>query len=98
LLESVRIEAGQDGIRRRPVALDEVVEEAVELTAPLLGLRSQRLAVDLPYPLPPVLGDAPRLTQVFVNLLANANKFSPPRSVVRVGGAVEEGRIALWVE
>jgi len=98
LLESVRIESGQDSIRSRPVALDEVVEEAVEMTAPLLAQRGQEVEIDLPYPLPAVRGDAPRLTQVFVNLLANANKFSPPQSVVRVGGAVEAGRIALWVE
>jgi len=98
LLESVRIESGQDSIRSRPVALDEVVEEAVEMTAPLLAQRGQEVEIELPYPLPAVRGDAPRLTQVFVNLLANANKFSPPGSVVRVGGAVEEERVALWVE
>ncbi len=62
LLESVRIEAGQDGIRRRPVALDEVVEQAVEMTAPLLDQRGQRVSVELPYPLPAVVGDAPRLS------------------------------------
>jgi signal transduction histidine kinase/HAMP domain-containing protein len=98
LLESVRIESGQDGIRRRPVALDEVVEEAVELTRPLLAQRGQTIDVDLPYPLPPLEGDAPRLTQVFVNLLANANKYAPAGSGVRVGGLVGEGEVALWVE
>ena len=30
-------------------------------------------------------GDKTRLTQVFVNLLANANKFAPEGSSVRVG-------------
>ena len=98
LLESVRIESGQDSIRGRPVALDEVIEEAVEMTSPLLAQRGQSIEVELPYPLPAVHGDAPRLTQVFVNLLANANKFAPAGSAVRVGGAVEEERIALWVE
>jgi signal transduction histidine kinase len=98
LLESVRIESGQDSLRSRPVALDEVVEEAVELTAPLVAQRGQRIEVDLPYPLPAVSGDAPRLTQVFVNLLANANKFAPAGSTIRVGGAVEESAVALWVE
>jgi signal transduction histidine kinase len=98
LLESVRIESGQDGIRRRPVALDEVVEEAVELTRPLLAQRGQTIEVDLPYPLPPVEGDAPRLIQVFVNLLANANKYAPAGSAVRVGGVVEKGDVSLWVE
>lgn len=98
LLESVRIEAGHASIRRRPVALDEVMEEAVEMTSPLLGQRGQRLELDLPYPLPEVEGDAPRLTQVFVNLLANANKYAPADSVVRIGGEVGAEVIALWVE
>jgi len=98
LLESVRIESGQHGIRSRPVALDEVIEEAVELTAPLLVQRGQRMAVELPYPLPAVRGDAPRLTQVFVNLIANAQKFSPAGSCLRVGGTVGERWVTLWVE
>lgn len=98
LLESVRIEAGHASIRRRPVALDEVVEEAVEMTSPLLGQRGQRLELDLPYPLPEVEGDAPRLTQVFVNLLANANKYAPADSLVRVGGEVRAEVVVLWVE
>jgi len=98
LLESVRIESGQDSIRSRPVALDEVLEEAVEMTAPLLAQRGQAIEVELPYPLPEVLGDAPRLVQVFVNLLANAHKFGPTGSTVHVGGAVNEGMVCLWVE
>jgi signal transduction histidine kinase len=98
LLESVRLDAGHADIRRQPLALDEVVEEASALTAPLLDLRGQTLEVDLPYPLPTVLGDAPRLVQVFVNLIANANKFAPADSTIRVGGQVEGDEVTLWVE
>ncbi|HEY6323173.1 MAG TPA: ATP-binding protein, partial [Thermoanaerobaculia bacterium] len=98
LLESVRIESGQDSLRRRPVALDEVIEEAVELTAPLVAQRRQRVEVTLPYPLPPVVGDAPRLVQVFVNLLANAQKFAPAGSLLAVGGEVTQRDVALWVD
>lgn len=98
LLESVRIEAGHASVRRSPVALDEIVEEAVEMTAPLLAQRNQRLEVDLPFPLPEVEGDAPRLTQVFVNLLANAQKFAPADSLVRIGGEVRPEVVILWVE
>jgi signal transduction histidine kinase len=98
LLESVRIEAGQGSIRRAAVALDEVVEEAVSLTSPLIAQRGQHLHVDLPYPLPPLVGDAPRLTQVFVNLLANANKFAPAGSEIRVGGELDDRAVSVWVE
>jgi K+-sensing histidine kinase KdpD len=36
--------------------------------------------------------------QVFVNLLANANKFAPAGSTIRIGGAAGNGEVALWVE
>jgi K+-sensing histidine kinase KdpD len=98
LLESTRIEAGQDAIRRRPCAMDEIVEEAVELMVPLLDQRKQTVEVNLPYPLPVIEGDAERLVQVFVNLLANANKFSPSGSAIAIGGEVADKELRIWVE
>jgi signal transduction histidine kinase len=98
LLESVRLESGRAGFRRQAVALDEVVEQALELTAPLIEQRGQEVVVDLPYPLPTVPGDGPRLTQVFVNLLANANKYSPAQATIRIGGAERAGSVVVWVE
>jgi PAS domain S-box-containing protein len=98
LLESVRIEAGESAVRRQPVALDEVVEEAVEMTRPLLEQKQQEILVELPYPLPVVQGDASRLTQLLVNLLANAGKFAPAGTLVRIGGETAPERVVLWVE
>jgi signal transduction histidine kinase/HAMP domain-containing protein len=98
LLESVRIEAGQHSIRHYPVALDEAVEEALDLTRPLMDQRGQTVLFELPYPLPMIAGDAGRLTQVFVNLLANANKFAPAGSTIRIGGVVGSSFVTLWVE
>ncbi|HTY49210.1 MAG TPA: ATP-binding protein [Steroidobacteraceae bacterium] len=98
LLESVRIESGQLGIRRQSVDLALVVEEARALVESLLVLRQQRLQVDLPPDLPPVSGDETRLTQVFVNLLANANKFAPEASTLRIGAQAQGGTVTAWVE
>lgn len=97
LLESARVEAGHIKIRQRQVALDAVVEDALELIRPLLEQRSQTTVNALPYPLPMIIGDAARLTQVFVNLLANAHKYAPTGSTITVGGAVEAESIRLWV-
>jgi signal transduction histidine kinase len=98
LLESLRIEAGRDAIRHLPLDLDQVVEEAVEATLPLIHQKRQQLEVNLPVPLPPLSGDPQLLTQVFVNLLANANKFAPAGSLIMVGAEVDAGQIAVWVE
>jgi signal transduction histidine kinase len=65
---------------------------------PLLAQRRQTLSIVLPPSLPSVSGDAPRLTQVFVNLLANASKFAPETSVIEVGGEVRGQSIATWVD
>ena len=57
------------------------------------------LEVELPADLPLISGDKPRLTQVFVNLLANANKFAPEGSVVRIGARACTGaQVQAWVE
>ena len=98
LLESVRIESGQLGIRRQPVALAQVVEDAEDLVGGLLTQRRQVLRVALPEDLPTITGDAPRLTQVVTNLLANASKFGPEDSEISVGAAAVAGqKIELWV-
>jgi signal transduction histidine kinase/HAMP domain-containing protein len=98
LLESVRIESGQLAIRHQSVALAEAIEDAHALVGALLAQRGQTLEVELPEELPTVSGDKTRLTQVFVNLLANANKFAPPGSVVRIGAAASGGVVRSWVE
>jgi signal transduction histidine kinase len=98
LLESVRIEAGAPALRSAPLSIEAVVDAAAELTGPLFAQRAQTLVVDLPAGLPELSGDPPRLTQVFVNLLANANKFAPPGSEIRVSAERRDGEVMLWVE
>jgi signal transduction histidine kinase len=98
LLESVRIESGQLGIRRQPVQLPQVIEDAQELIAGLLAQRHQLLRVEIPAELPLVQGDAQRLAQVVTNLLANANKFGPEGSVIGIGAARSGDNVSLWVE
>jgi signal transduction histidine kinase len=98
LLESVRIESGQLNIRHQSVDLAEVIDDAQALIGSLLALRRQTLEVTLPENLPYIEGDLPRLTQVFVNLLANANKFAPEDSMVRIGAEAGEGHVIAWVE
>jgi signal transduction histidine kinase len=97
LLESVRIESGQLDVRRQSIELADVVEDARGLVEALLRQRRQALEVSIPAGLS-LSGDAVRLTQVFVNLIANASKFAPEGEPIRVGARAEGGQVSAWVE
>jgi signal transduction histidine kinase len=97
LLESVRIESGQLDVRRQSIELRDVVDDARGLVEALLHQRGQTLEVELPEGLS-LQGDATRLTQVFVNLIANASKFAPEDTAVRVGANITGDVINAWVE
>ena len=99
LLESVRIESGQLAIRHQDVVFDDVVVAARELIEPLIAQRGQRIEVETSGAIPVVRGDQQRLAQVLVNLLANANKFAPPDSTIRIGAhGGDDGGLVFFVE
>ncbi|MFI4865947.1 MAG: ATP-binding protein [Steroidobacterales bacterium] len=98
LLESVRIEAGQHSIRQQPVDLAEVIGDSRDLIAPLLRQRQLSLELDESGIGAIVRGDAQRLEQVFVNLIANAAKFAPEGSTIRIGGQRRGSYTEVWVE
>ena len=99
LLESVRIEAGQLSIRQQPVELMSVILEVQDLIGPLLGQRELIVELDRSALDVTVRGDAQRLLQVFVNLLANAIKFAPAGSIIRIGGRrARAAELEVWVE
>jgi signal transduction histidine kinase len=101
LLESVRIESGQLAIRHQDVELEDVIVGARELIEPLIAQRGQRIEVEVGDGVPVVRGDQQRLTQVLVNLLANANKFAPEDSTIRIGAHRNDppgGGLTFWVE
>jgi PAS domain S-box-containing protein len=90
LLESVSIEAGRFRIRRRLTDLKLMIAEAQILMKPLLERRNQDLVIHLPPHLPKVEVDAMRLTQVLVNLLSNASKYSPIGQPIEISLSLEE--------
>ena len=99
LLESVRIESGQLGIRHQDVLFDDVIVAARELIEPLIEQRGQRIDVRLADGVPVIRGDQQRLTQVLVNLLANASKFGPADSVIAIGAhGTDAGGLTFSVE
>ncbi|MCI0712173.1 MAG: ATP-binding protein, partial [Chloroflexi bacterium] len=84
LLESSKIEANHFSLRRQPIQIAHTVSEALRLIQPFLNRRHQHITLDQPFVLPTISADATRLTQVLVNLLANASKYSPMNSIIDI--------------
>ena len=77
----------------RASTLADVVEDARALIEALLRQRGQPLEVDSRKICRRCEGDGTRLTQVFVNLIANASKFAPEGTPIRVGAAARDGSV-----
>lgn len=85
LLDASRISSGKLTLRRETVEISQIIAAAVEANRPYAEHKRQEVLVRVP-PYPVHLdGDAVRLTQVFINLLNNAVKFT------RAGGCVDIG-------
>ncbi|MCD9033870.1 PAS domain-containing protein [Luteimonas sp. Y-2-2-4F] len=98
LLDSLRLEAGEMRLRDEDVDLVAVVEDALALMQPLLEQRGQRVDARLPRSERRLRGDGQRLSQVAVNLLANANKFAPDDSTIWVELDWGGEAVSLWIE
>ena len=95
LLDMTRIDAGELKVRRSPVAVVELLEESVAALRSALG--EHRVEVIVPDGLPEVDVDRLLIGQVLANLLDNAIRHSPPRSVISVAGACRDGRVAISI-
>src|SRR6185503_7547425 len=93
LLDLSRIESGGTIQAVDLIDLGQIATESVERLRLFADRQGVALRVDVPRVLPPVLGDASRLAQVYINLLHNAVKFSPDGGNVTVTVTVEDGRV-----
>ncbi|MDB5891507.1 MAG: hybrid sensor histidine kinase/response regulator [Polaromonas sp.] len=76
LLEISRINTGSVRLRIEQIALDSVIERAVETVHPLMLQRGHELIVSAPEGPVWLRADPARLEQVVVNLLTNAAKYT----------------------
>jgi signal transduction histidine kinase/CheY-like chemotaxis protein len=76
LLDVSRIRLGKFALAREPIDLAGVLASAIESSRPMLVARNQRLTVRQPANAVPVYGDRVRLSQLVLNLLNNAAKYT----------------------
>lgn len=98
LLDVSRITRNKLELRSQRVELAEIIHGAVETSMPLINSKNHRLNLVLPADPVWIYGDAIRLSQVFMNLLTNAAKYTPERGHISLTTEVEGEEIVVTVK
>ncbi len=84
LLDVSRITHNRLELRKSTCELRSIIEQAVQTVQPLADSRGHRLSVELPDTPIQLNADPVRLTQVFINLLENACKYTEPGGLIHL--------------
>jgi len=96
VLDLAKIEAGQLSLTLEDYALPDVVQSVVSATEGLATSKGLKFTADIMSGLPTGYGDARRLSQVLLNLVGNAVKFTDAGEVA-IAAAAEDGHFVLTV-
>ena len=97
LLDVSRITRGKITLQKQPVEMSLVVDGAIDSCRPLIEERKHTLEIDLPVEPLWVEGDLTRLSQILLNLLNNAAKYTPEGGTIRLTVEKEGGRAVVRV-
>jgi signal transduction histidine kinase/ActR/RegA family two-component response regulator len=97
LLDVSRIALGKIRLQKEMVALKTILDRAVETTQPLIDARGHVLNLSLPSEPLWIDADMPRLTQVLVNLLTNAAKYTEERSNIWLSAQRQADEVVIKV-
>lgn len=97
LLDVSRMTQNKLELRMTSFDLRTSIVSAIETTRPMIDLHRQTLQVEISEEPLTICGDEHRLSQVIVNLLVNAAKYSPENGVIRLQAAREDSQARVLV-
>jgi signal transduction histidine kinase len=90
-------ESGRIQLDREPLDLHTLVNEVLEVIRPECEQAGISLHNEIAPTTPDVLADSDRITQVLLNLLDNARRYTPVGGSITVGARIKEGDLQAWL-
>lgn len=97
LLDINRLEAGQSITVRKSVQPVPMLHEVFESVQSVMASKRQKVQIDVKGSLPDIWVDEEMIRRVLINLMENANKFSPMEGLIILGAEEENTSSGTWV-
>lgn len=98
LLDATKLESGNIPMKIESTRPDVLLRQCHADFARICQAKRQRFELDVADDLPSILCDRLRLTQVVVNLLANANRFTPEGGTITLRARVDAANLRIEVQ
>ena len=93
LLQFTYFEAEKVKLQKQLLSLKDVITLVANTSTKKLGKRP--VQIDVPDNLPPIPFDNILLQTVFINLIDNAVKFTPPKSPIEITVTIDQGKVTV---
>ncbi|MDD5020111.1 MAG: ATP-binding protein [Candidatus Omnitrophica bacterium] len=90
LLDISRIESGRVEMKMEPLDILAMAQSLADMLAPPMKDKNVEFVINMPEGLPQVKADKGQLERVFINLIGNAIKFTPPGGRITVSARPAE--------
>ncbi len=98
LLDFARMQTGTFTLKVRDLEVRPIVEQTASVLEVLFKNKDQSLKLEIPDSLPLMRADRDRFEQVLINLLSNANKFSPAGTDIVLRARADNNYLIVEVE
>lgn len=97
LLDISKIESGKTQLKKEKINMNKIIEDNLSAFSKLIKDKKQVLQKQLAKDMPDITGDMDKITQVFVNTLSNAIKYTPENGSIIIKSVNLEKEIMVEV-
>lgn len=97
LLDFLKLQTSSLEFEPSPEDVKAALKDIISSINPLISAKKQTLVAEIPGSLPPVMMDRQRFEQILLNLLSNANRYTPTGGEIKLRAGVRDSKLVVNV-